>query len=89
MNQAKRKEIRRLIARVDELIVVIESLRGLADYFCADEQCKLENLPENFEDTVRYQTMENSVDALENAVINADDALTSLKRFKDDLEDAL
>lgn len=89
MNQAKRKEIRGLIAKLNETIAIIESLKGFTDYLYTDEQHKLENMSEKFEDTIRYQSMENSVDALENAVISAGDALTSLECFKDDLEDAL
>ena len=66
MNDARRKEVHRAVALIDEA-------KGILETALAGEQNDLENMPEDLQDDEIGQTAEDAADSLERAVICCDD----------------
>lgn len=75
MNNARREALRRAGLFLDQAYAVVSSVLD-------QEQDALDNMPENLQDSERYQKMENAVESLENAIDQIDGA-------KDDIESAI
>jgi len=67
MNKAKRASLKEAIILLDRTIGIIQSVKE-------DEQDCLDNLPENLQNSERYENMENAVDSLEDAIDKIDEA---------------
>lgn len=75
MNNTRRRSLR----------LAIEHLTNAADIIVAakeDEQYALDNMPENLQESERYEMMENAVDKLE-------DAITSINEAKEYVDGAI
>lgn len=68
MNNSRRKEL-------DKLCEQIEDIKYKLDIIREDEQTYLDNIPENLQSSERYETAEEAVDALENAVDEFDEII--------------
>lgn len=73
MNNARRKEIDKLTAQIEEIKEVIEALRD-------EEQEAFDNMPESLQDGERGEKMQSAIDALEYA---ADDLQECLDHLSD------
>lgn len=89
MNKAKRKQIKKTIAILQEISENAEKMLAIIRFLHADEQTKLENIPENLEGSEKFDAMEDSVYTLESAVDNMDEVVTYLHAAIKDLEDVL
>lgn len=72
MNNSRRKEL-------DKLCEQIEDIKYKLDIIREDEQTYLDNIPENLQSSERYETAEEAVDALENAVDEFDEIIEYIK----------
>ena len=68
MNNSRKKEL-------DKLCEQIEDIKYKLDIIREDEQTYLDNIPENLQSSERYETAEEAVDALENAVDEFDEII--------------
>lgn len=73
MNNARRKEIDKLTAQIEEIKEAIEALRD-------EEQEAFDNMPESLQDGERGEKMQSAIDALEYA---ADDLQECLDHLSD------
>ena len=76
MNNARRKQIEKLTAQIEEIKETIESLRD-------EEQDTFDNLPESLQGGERGEKMESAIDALDYA---ADDLQECLDHLSDATE---
>lgn len=76
MNNARRKQIEKLTAQIEEIKETIESLRD-------EEQDAFDNLPESLQGGERGEKMESAIDALDYA---ADDLQECLDHLSDATE---
>ena len=67
MNKNRRERLQDAIAHLGQAAQIVERVRD-------DESESMNNMPENLQGTERYETMENAVDALEEAITNINDA---------------
>lgn len=65
------KERREILSRATSMLCSVSELINRA---LDQEQDCLDNMPENLQDSERYQKMEAAVESLENAVNSVDDA---------------
>ena len=72
MNNQRRKKIEKLSEELSELKDKLEEIME-------EEQECLDNIPENLQDTERYETAEEAVNALVCAVSSIDEALDNLE----------
>jgi hypothetical protein len=70
MNDARRKEIHRAVALIDEA-------KGILETALAGEQNDFENMPEDLQGGEIGERTEDAADALERAVICCDDAIVA------------
>lgn len=75
MNNARRKSLRLAIEHLTNAAYIITTAKE-------DEQYALDNMPENLQDSERYEMMENAVDKLE-------DAITSINEAKEYVDGAI
>lgn len=68
MNNKRRKEL-------DELYEQVEDLKFKLDTIREDEETYKDNIPENLQGSERYETAEEAVEALDNAVDEFDEIL--------------
>lgn len=73
MNKTQRKNIERLFDRLSEINEELEYIKN-------EEEEKMDNLPENLQNSVKYEEFETAVEAL-------DDALNSITEACDKLEE--
>lgn len=75
MNNERRVLLRKAIALIYEAEKLVESVRD-------DEQDSMDNIPENLQGSVLYDTMEDAVDSLESA-------LDAIDTARDEIENAM
>lgn len=72
MNERRRK-------RLNRAINLLNQARDLVDAVRDEESDAMSNMPENFQDTERYEKMENAVDNLDEAIDNIDEAISQVE----------
>ncbi|MDB7829194.1 hypothetical protein [Intestinimonas butyriciproducens] len=75
MNKSRRTSLKQASGLLDRVIDIIRTAKD-------DEQECLDNLPENLQNSERYETMEAAIDSLEEAIDKIDEA-------KDHIDDAI
>lgn len=73
MNKNRRSIIKRASDYLDRALELIRD----AKY---EEQDALDNMPENLQNSERYETMESAIDALEDAISSIDEAKDCIDR---------
>ncbi len=86
MNKKRRQCIDAAILKISKLQDIIEELQQDIEDIAADEQDYLDNIPENFQGSERYEAGENAVENLEAAINWLEDINTS--ELEELLEDA-
>lgn len=76
MNKLRRKALDALIERIDD---IYSELEALAD----EERDYRDNMPENLQNSERYETADNAVSSLEDALDNLDSAKSSIEEAID------
>ena len=72
MNKARRKELNRAVELLEEAKDIIE--------ICKDEEMEyLENIPENLQNSEKYEMADSAVYALERACESVDEAIDSVE----------
>jgi phage shock protein A len=67
MNKARRKDINKLIEKLQSLQGDLEVLMEELENIKTEEEDYLDNIPENLQSSERYEKAENAVDNLETA----------------------
>lgn len=80
MNKKTRKEIDTIVGFMEKFKARVAVLENL-------ERVKFSNLKENFQDSDKGEALEESADALEDAVIIFDDLIDQLKEAKGEEEE--
>ena len=75
MNKQRRKDI-------DALIQALEEIREQIQFVLEEEQEYLDNIPENLQNSERYETAETAVSELEEADGSIDDIIEHLENAK-------
>jgi len=73
MNKSRRASIRIAAGYLDRAIDLIRVAKD-------DEQDALDNMPENLQNSERYEAMESAIDNLEDALSNIDEAKDCIDR---------
>lgn len=68
MNNARRKQIAALADRLSALAGELEELKSSMEDIESEEEEYRDNMPENFQNSERYEKADAAVDALESAV---------------------
>jgi len=74
MNKERRKEIQLILDKILDLKEDIEAVKS-------DEENAFENVPESLQETERAQTMQSTIDNLENVVSSLEDVESSLNEI--------
>lgn len=88
MNKARRKQIEKIIARLEDLKSSLESIREDFEGIQSDEQEAFDNIPENLQDSERYETAAAAVDALDSAEGGFEEATDCIDSIIDYLNEA-
>jgi len=75
MNKQKRKDI-------DTIIQTLEEIREQIQFVLEEEQEYLDNIPENLQNSERYETAQTAVSELEEADGSIDDIIEHLENAK-------
>ena len=75
MNKQRRKDI-------DTLIQALEEIREQIQFVLEEEQEYLDNIPENLQNSERYETAQTAVSELEEADGSIDDIIEHLENAK-------
>lgn len=67
MNNSRRKEIGRLISRLENGNTNFEAIATEIESILDDEQFAFDNLPESFQDSVKGDVMQEAIDYLQDA----------------------
>lgn len=73
MNKNRRSSIMVAAGYLDRVISIVRDAKN-------DEQYALDNMPENLQNSERYEAMEEAIDNLEDALENLDEAKTCIYR---------
>ena len=71
MNNRKRDRLKTAIKMLEEASNIIDAVRE-------EEEEALENLPENLQDSERYESMENNVERLQDAIESIEQLVESI-----------
>lgn len=71
MNKQQRNKLKDIQAQLSSLISIVTSIKE-------EEQDKLDNTPENLQNSERYTQMEDAVDYLEEAIDNMEKAYENI-----------
>lgn len=72
MNKIRRKNLQRVIDRLEELKSAIEDLHD-------EEEEYLDRIPDNLQGSARYEKAENACSELEDAVSSLEDTISSIE----------
>lgn len=70
MNNPRRKDIAKAIE-------LLEQAQSIIEVAYDEEQCCLDNMPENLQSSERYETMENACECLSESINFIDDAINT------------
>lgn len=76
MNNLRRKTLQ-------DLYNIITDAKDNLDEVRDEEECYKDNMPENLQNSERYEKAEAAVDALENAICSLEEALDSIEEAKE------
>lgn len=84
MNNTRRKEIKSIIERIEELQSEIADLGADIEAIHSDEEEYMDNIPENFQQSDRYYNAEAACDNLQSAIdgleeLDFDEIISSLE----------
>lgn len=82
INKARRKEINGAIKELNRIQTEIESLSTDITMICCDEQDYMDNIPENLQNSERYDKGEYVVENLEEATENIEEIIQSFKKVQ-------
>ena len=74
MNKQNRKDIEKLIEKLDEVKTDLEFMQE-------DEESKYDNLPEGIQDSERGDAMQEAIENIESAVGSIEEAIDSLQEI--------
>lgn len=89
MNNARRKTIRRILIRLTEISEEMESILSDIELVKDEEEESFDNIPENLQESDRYQAAETAVDNLNEAYDLWQEAFESIEDVSSSLEAAM
>lgn len=88
MNKNRRKQIASCADAVDKIISALEPICDALEGLLSEEQDCMDNTPESLQGCVRYESMQEACDALEDAIGSVGEAIDSLESAKENMEEA-
>lgn len=76
MNKARRKSLQTAVAYIDKAIDIVRDVKY-------EEQWSLDNIPENLQNSTKYEAMENAIDNLEDVIDSLKEAYRSAEKAMD------
>lgn len=89
MNQVRRKSISRILVKLSEISGEMESILSDIEQIKTEEEESFENIPENLQESDRYQAAETAVDHLNDAYDLWQEAFESIEDVASSLEEAM
>lgn len=89
MNKKRREALTAVSERLTGMLSVLESLRSELESLRDEEQDYFDNMPESIQQGAKGQTAEASVDALDGAVSECEDAANTLQTAMDQIAAAV
>ena len=80
MNNVRRKEIKKSIAKLETVISLIEEIAGDLELIQEEEQEAFDNMPEGLQESERGETMQECIDSFDEilSVLNDEIDLTEI-----------
>lgn len=72
MNKIRRKELARIVAKLEELEALREEIQSDLEIVMELEQDALDNMPESFQETERGEQMQEYIDTMDGVVDELD-----------------
>lgn len=88
MNVKRRKSIRAIIDRLEELSTEFGKLLEKVGDIEMEEEEYRDNIPENLQSSERYERADDACNSLESAYYSLDDISTQISEAVEELEDA-
>lgn len=76
MNKARRKSLQTAVAYIDKAIDIVRDVKY-------EEQWSLDNIPENLQNSTKYEAMEDAIDNLEDVIDSLKEAYHSAEKAMD------
>ncbi len=86
MNAKRRKQITTITEKLYEIQTQLDDLYADIEEVQVDEQDYLDNMPESFQNSVRYETAENAVSNLDDAVQYMSEIIDQMNELSTALE---
>lgn len=67
MNNKKRDKLRKALGYIENALSLVDGVKN-------QEEISIDNIPENLQDTPRYEAMEEAIDSMDEACDKLDDA---------------
>ena len=68
MNNARRKKINNIIEKGSDIVELLEEIKAAIEEVKDEEQDYLDNIPENLQNSEKYELADNAVQSLESAL---------------------
>ena len=90
MNKQRRKEIYQNIGKLetacvkvksdyyDDILSLLTDIASDVDCIRSDEECYMDNIPENLQNGIRYEIAEEACENLEDAISSIEDAISNI-----------
>lgn len=88
MNRQRRKQIKEVIAKLDEIQPLLEEIRSEIESIKDDEEEYRDNMPENMQSGERYERAEAACESLEESLSNLDDPEELFSEIQGNLEES-
>jgi len=89
MNDTRRKDIREIITRLEELESEIEDIRNSIEEIQEEEEEYRDNIPENLQQSERYTQSEQSSNNLSGAIDSVDEISSAITDVYEYLQSAI
>lgn len=85
MNNQRRKELEKIIARIEDVRSEIEEIKDAIEMVRDEEEVAYDNLPESIQDSDRGQAMQDAINALDYVDLDFDfdDAIDNIREAID------
>lgn len=89
MNKKRREAIDRIIAKVNSIYSDVDDIKSLIADIKSEQDEAVSNVPDNLQNTERFEAMQNALECLEEAENEIDYALEHLSSTEDNLQEAI
>lgn len=89
MNKQRRKAVLEIIGKINNLYADVDDIKSLIANIKSEQDEAVSNVPDNLQNTERFEAMQNALECLEEAENEIDYALEHLSSTTDVLQEAI